>query len=195
MKEEMNTYLAFFVVFLALVASASLVLSSFVDNSVAVTNNFYAKHSMKITSEAFVSRGEIPALYTCDGENVLPPLSVAGIPDGAETLAIIVTDPDAMNGEWVHWVRFNIPIDTKEFAINEGEAPSGVSGIGSGNNLKYEGPCPPNGEHRYVFSVYALNASLSLDSGATKADVLKEMKGKLLDQSALVGVYGANRKK
>lgn len=147
---------------------------------------------MTLTSAAFDHGGPIPARYTCDGENVSPPLLLSGAPEGTRSIALIMEDPDVpttirADGMWNHWVVFNIPPDTTE--IGEGKQPPGVRGIGTSGDLGYEGPCPPDREHRYVFKAVALDTTLDLAEGATKADVEQAMEGHILDHAELVGRY------
>lgn len=140
--------------------------------------------SLKISS-VFENNEKIPEKYTCDGENANPPLHIESIPKEAKTLALIVDDPDAPTGTFVHWVVFNIKIikDIREDSI------PGKEGINSFKKISYGGPCPPSGTHRYFFKVYALDSELDLDSSATKADVEKAMKNHVLAKGELIGLY------
>ncbi|GAB4371625.1 MAG: YbhB/YbcL family Raf kinase inhibitor-like protein [Deltaproteobacteria bacterium] len=141
-----------------------------------------------LTSPAFSHNGMIPAKYTCDGADVNPPLSIDGVPEKAKSLALIVDDPDAPRGTWVHWVVWNIPADTR--VIPEGTVPPGaLQGTNDFGSRKYGGPCPPSGTHRYFFKLYALDAPLALPPGATKAQVEKAMSGHLLGKAETVGLY------
>ena len=140
-----------------------------------------------LTSSAFEDSGTIPSKYTCDGDNISPPIEIGGVPAEARTLALIMDDPDAPSGTWVHWVKFNIPPETKN--IEEGKEPLGISGKGSEDNISYQGPCPPSGEHHYVFTVYALDTFLKLESGASKKEVESAMAGHLLAKGRMVGLY------
>ncbi|MAF79796.1 YbhB/YbcL family Raf kinase inhibitor-like protein [bacterium] len=147
---------------------------------------------LKLTSLEFEEGKKIPAKYTCDGEDVSPPLAIAGVSDEAKSLVLIMDDPDVPknlrpDGMWDHWVVFNISPDTTE--ISEGEEPQGVHGKGTSGNLKYHGPCPPDKEHRYFFKLYALDTELDLNEGVTKAEVEKAMEGHVLEQAELVGLY------
>lgn len=143
--------------------------------------------AMQLTSSAFTEGQMIPARYTCDGEDVSPPLEVDGIPDGTETLVLVMDDPDAPRGTWDHWVAYDIPVDT---ALPENVGPVGVSGVNSFGRTGYGGPCPPSGTHRYIFRVYALSARLGLAEGATKAAVLDAASGTVLADAQLIGLYG-----
>jgi len=140
--------------------------------------------SLKVTSPAFSEGEKIPAKYTCDGENVNPELDIEGIPDGTKSLAIIVDDPDAPRGDWVHWVVFNILPTAK---IEEDSTP-GTEGMNDFKKTSYGGPCPPSGSHRYFFRVYALDAKLNLDF-TTKADLEMAMKGHILAKGELMGKF------
>jgi Raf kinase inhibitor-like YbhB/YbcL family protein len=148
---------------------------------------------MILTSGAFQHTGMIPRLYTCDGSNINPPLAISDIPPNTQSLVLIMDDPDVPkyirpNGIWDHWVVFNIPPSTT--VIEAGKEPNGRRGIGSGNNIKYYGPCPPEGEHRYFFKLYALDSMLELPEKATKSEVESAMQGHILDKTELMGIYG-----
>jgi Raf kinase inhibitor-like YbhB/YbcL family protein len=147
---------------------------------------------MEITSSAFGHEEKIPSKYTCDGDNINPALSFSGIPAEAKGLALIMDDPDVPkhlrpDGMWDHWVVFNIPPNLA--SLDEGEEPPGVRGIGTGQNLDYYGPCPPDREHRYYFRLYALDTELDLPEGATKKEVESAMEGHILEQAVLMGRY------
>ena len=143
---------------------------------------------LEITSPAFGNNGQIPTRYTCDGTDVNPPLNVSGINDGAKSLALIVDDPDAPRGTWVHWVMWNIPLES---GIKENEAP-GIQGLNDFQKNQYNGPCPPSGTHRYFFKVYALDTTLDLPASAIKAQLEKSMEGHIVAYGELQGIY--NRK-
>lgn len=148
--------------------------------------------TLTITSTAFAPNGAIPAKYTCDGGDMNPPLAIAGVPAGTKSLALIMDDPDAPAGTWVHWVLWNIPPETRE--IGERSVPAGaVQGLNSWSRSGYGGPCPPSGTHRYFFKVYALDAMLSLKPSSTKADLEKAMAGHILSKGELVGAYRSRR--
>lgn len=142
---------------------------------------------MQITTEAFQDGQSIPQKYTCQGENVSPALSFQNIPEEAESLVLIVDDPDAPSGTFDHWIGWNIPPLTRR--IEEGEQLP-EKGKNSYGVLEYKGPCPPPGKaHRYFFKLYALDAPLKLGEGASKGKVEQAMKGHILDQAELVGLY------
>lgn len=143
---------------------------------------------VKLTSGVFVNNSDIPPQYTCDGEGKNPPLSIREVPEIAQSLVLIVDDPDAPSGTYTHWVLFNISSQTTEIA--EKSAPdSAIVGEASGGTIGYEAPCPPNGTHRYVFRLFALDSSLSLERGATQKDVEKAMQGHIVDKTELIGLY------
>lgn len=144
-----------------------------------------APTSLSISSTAFAAGGMIPSKYTCDGANVNPPLDIEGIPDNAKSLALIVDDPDAPAGTWVHWVVWNIPVASH---LNENEAP-GTQGTNDFNRRNYGGPCPPSGTHRYFFKVYALDAMLNLPDNTGKSQLLKAMEGHIVASGELMGLY------
>lgn len=144
--------------------------------------------TLTITSPAFAGGGVIPAKYTCDGQDVNPPLVIGAVPPGTVSLALIMDDPDAPMGTWVHWVAWNIPAQTRE--IPENSVPSGASqGKNDWKRNSYGGPCPPSGTHRYFFRLYALDATLNLGSSTTKADLARAMQGHVLAQGELMGTF------
>ncbi len=151
--------------------------------------------SLTLSSEAFDDGGNIPVKYTCDGEDISPPLSWGDPPEGTVSFVLIVEDPDAPMGVFTHWVIYNIPASLRglpEGVPAQGEVEgTGVQGKNDFNRLGYGGPCPPKGPaHRYVFKLYALDTSLNLKAGATKKQVLKEMEGHILGYGELTGKYG-----
>jgi Raf kinase inhibitor-like YbhB/YbcL family protein len=144
-----------------------------------------ATGSLKISSTAFDHEGVIPSKYTCEGEEVNPPLQIDQIPAGAKTLAIIVEDPDAPNGTFDHWLVWNIP-PTK---LIGGDVTPGICGKNGGGKTGYYGPCPPSGFHRYYFHVYALDAEIDLEGGADKTALQQAMQGHILAEGVLMGRY------
>jgi Raf kinase inhibitor-like YbhB/YbcL family protein len=145
-------------------------------------------NALKIYSPVFEHNGRIPSKYTCDGQDINPPLRVENIPTGAKSLALIVDDPDAPRGIWVHWVVWNIAPDTYE--IKEHAIPAGAKeGMNDFRKRSYGGPCPPSGTHRYFFKLYALDATLNLNPGTDKAGLEKALKGHILGQAELIGLY------
>ncbi len=145
---------------------------------------------MNIRSKAFPPRTFIHPMYTRDGENINPPLTIGNIPPGIKSLAVIMEDPDAPGGKFVHWVTWNIP---PLYEIAEDSSP-GVQGKNDFGNLRYDGPAPPSGTHRYIFKVYALDTSLSLRAGATGAELEKAMAGHITGYGELLGLYASGSK-
>jgi len=149
--------------------------------------------SISVTSTAFSEGGKIPVKYTCDGDDISPPLTWEGIPESAKTIALIADDPDAPMGIWVHWLRWNMPPDTRmlpEHVSREIHLPDGsVQGMTSFKRPGYGGPCPPGGTHRYYFKLYALDTTLDLPKNAGKEDLVKAMQGHILAEGQLMGRY------
>lgn len=143
---------------------------------------------MKISSSAFAENAKISKQYTCDGQDMSPPLNFENVPDNARTLALIVDDPDAPGGTWVHWILWNIDPGTREIAA-EAVPKGSVQGLNSFRKNGYGGPCPPSGSHRYFFKLYALDTRLDLTSRATKADLEKAMKGHIVAQAETICRY------
>jgi Raf kinase inhibitor-like YbhB/YbcL family protein len=156
---------------------------------------WYALHAeaidmadIKISSSAFDHKGLMPSKYTCDGIDVNPLLALDNIPSGAKSLALIVDDPDAPRGMWVHWVVWNIDPGTEE--IKENSVPAGANqGTNDFGKRDYGGPCPPSGTHRYFFKLYALDTKLSLGPDTTKAALEAAMKGHIIAQAEIIGLY------
>ena len=148
---------------------------------------------MQITSPAFGEGSMIPVKYTCDGQDISPPLAWKDAPSGTKSFALISDDPDAPVGTWVHWVAYNIPPNTNNLGENVKPEKEFQDGMRQGNNdwpkIGYGGPCPPGGTHRYYFKLYALDAMLSLKPGATKAQVLQAMEGHVLAEAQLMAKY------
>jgi Raf kinase inhibitor-like YbhB/YbcL family protein len=145
--------------------------------------------SIQVTSTAFSEGDKIPRIYACDDQNISPPLTWTGVPTGTVSLALIMDDPDAPSGTWVHWVLFNLAPDTT--SLEQGKNGGGSDGKNDFNKLGYGGPCPPRGSnHRYFIKIYALDTKLDLKTGATKAQVESAMSGHILAQGQLMGRYG-----
>jgi len=142
---------------------------------------------MKISTTAFTHGQHIPQEYTCDGKDVNPPLAFDGVPRGAASLALVMNDPDAPGSTWDHWVIWNMPPATTMLA--EARVPPGVTGRNSWGKTRYGGPCPPDREHRYVFTLYALDTMLDLPSSAGTRELSAAMKGHVLERAELVGRY------
>lgn len=149
--------------------------------------------SLEIKSPAFSEGGTIPSKYTCDGKDVSPPLSWSGAPAGAKSFALICDDPDAPSGDWVHWVVFDLPPSSA--GLPEGVPPrdeiagGGHQGKNDFRKSGYGGPCPPGGTHRYVFKLYALDRTLGLGPGTTRAQLSAALKGHVLAEGRLTGTY------
>jgi Raf kinase inhibitor-like YbhB/YbcL family protein len=129
---------------------------------------------LRLTSPVFADNAAIPAKYTCRGQNISPPLVISGVPNSTKSLVLILHDPDAPSGDFVHWVVWNIPPGTT--AIAEGALPSGAKlGMTSFGKTAYGGPCPPSGMHHYIFELFALRSALDLPAGANRDELLKAM--------------------
>ena len=151
------------------------------------------RHNVRLSSSSFKDGGTIPARYTCDGEDISPPLGWSGLPGGTQSVALICDDPDAPAGTWVHWVLFNIPADTTaldEAVPTKETLPDGSKqGMTDFRRTGYGGPCPPGGTHRYFFKLYALNTKLDLPPGVSKSGLIEAMEGHLLAECRLIGLY------
>ena len=152
--------------------------------------------ALVVSSSAFAPGGTVPARFSCDGADRSPPLTWSGMPHGAVTFALIVDDPDAPGGTWVHWVLFNLPASVA--ALPEGVPAAGdlpqLGGALQGRNdfgkLGYGGPCPPPGRaHRYFFRLYALDAALPLRAGTGRREVESAMRGHVVGEATLMGTY------
>lgn len=142
---------------------------------------------LKISISAFAYGEKIPEKYSCKGLDISPSIKISGIPVGTESLVLIVEDPDAPVGLWIHWLLWNIPL-TGEIA--EGTVPEGaVQGLNSWGRNDYGGPCPPSGTHRYFFRLYALDVSLHLEAASSKAEVEEVMEGHVLGQAEWMGLF------
>jgi len=145
------------------------------------SNNF------QLTSSAFEANGEIPKKYTCDGGDINPPLAFKNVPAKTKSLALTVSDPDAPEGTWSHWVLYNMPPNTGEIIENTNPGTEGLSDFGK---YTYGGPCPPDEKmHHYIFRAYALNAILNINEGPTIGEVEKALRGHIIAQTELIGTY------
>jgi Raf kinase inhibitor-like YbhB/YbcL family protein len=148
---------------------------------------------MQITSSAFREGQAIPRKYTCDGEDVSPPLSWSGAPEGTKSFALISDDPDAPVGTWVHWVIYDLPAGVTFLpeGVEAVKRPQvgGTNGITDFRRLGYGGPCPPSGTHRYFFKLYALDTVMDLPAGVTRKELLQAMEGHILAEAQLMGKY------
>lgn len=141
--------------------------------------------TLTVSSKAFQQAGHIPLKYTCDGENVSPPIDIQHIPESTQSLLLIIEDPDAPNGTWLHWLVWNI---APGHHISEGEIP-GEQGLNDFGNVNYGGPCPPSGTHRYYFKMYALDNLLNLPEGSSRSTVEEAMADHVLAYGELMGRY------
>jgi len=151
--------------------------------------------TLAISSPVFANGQSIPARYTCEGEDVSPPLEFSGVPSNAASLVLIVDDPDAPDPAapkmtWVHWLLYNLPADTSGLAEGVTTLPQGtLSGISDFKRTRYGGPCPPIGEHRYMFKLYALDTLLPDLGRPDKEALLRAMDGHIIEQALLIGLY------
>ena len=149
--------------------------------------------TITITSTVFTEGSKIPQNYTCDGEDISPPLAWSGVSDGTKSLALICDDPDAPMGTWVHWVLFNMPPSAEDLPASvppkETLDNGAKHGINDFRKFGYGGPCPPGGTHRYYFKLYALDTEINVEAGITKAQLLKTMEGHILTEGQLMGRY------
>jgi len=158
---------------------------------------------MQLTSAAFVHNGEIPAKYTCEGQDISPPLSWSSVPSGAKSLALIVDDPDAPDPKapkmtWVHWVLYDIPptvTELPEGVAREALPPGTREGLNDWGRTGYGGPCPPIGRHRYFHKLYALDTTLGDLGTPTKATLEKAMAGHILASAELIGTYEKKKRR
>jgi Raf kinase inhibitor-like YbhB/YbcL family protein len=148
---------------------------------------------IKVSSPAFQDGGMIPSQYTCDGDDVSPPLRWEPVPEKTRSIALIVDDPDAPSGTFVHWVLYDLAAAVNELPENIPGDRTLTNGARQGANdfrkIGYGGPCPPGGTHRYFFKVYALDTQINLPAGETKARLLKAMQGHILAEGQLLGRY------
>jgi Raf kinase inhibitor-like YbhB/YbcL family protein len=150
---------------------------------------------ISLRSSAFANGATIPLVYTCVGENKSPPLKWSGVPAGAKALAVVVRDPDAPSGSFVHWVLYNVPAGVSELPAGVAKTESIAQGTDQGVNgrgqIGYAGPCPPPGApHHYHFRLYALDNRVGLKAGASADDVEGAIKGHVLGSAELVGTFG-----
>jgi Raf kinase inhibitor-like YbhB/YbcL family protein len=157
--------------------------------------------SLTLTSPAFDAGGSIPAIHTCDGANISPPLAWSGVPPATRSLALIVDDPDAPDPAapqktWVHWVLYNIPLAIRGLSsgLRQHDLPAGThAGLNDWRERGYSGPCPPIGRHRYVHKLYALDIVLPDLGAPTKAQLEQAMQGHVVGQAELIGLYQRGR--
>jgi hypothetical protein len=146
------------------------------------------KMTLTLTSPAFGDNQSIPKKYTCDGDDINPPLEIKNVPESTISLTLIVNDPDAPSGDWTHWLVWNIDPETTTF--EEGKVPEGsVQGLTDFKKYSYSGPCPSKGTHKYQFRIFALDIKLNLNSNANKKDLENAIKNHIVGQSLLTGIY------
>jgi Raf kinase inhibitor-like YbhB/YbcL family protein len=154
--------------------------------------------TLVIGSAVFTAMDSIPSRYACDGADVSPPLSWRGVPAAAKSIALIVDDPDAPGGTWVHWVVYDLPPGSARLDENIPKIDTlrggGKQGVTDFRRVGYNGPCPPGGTHRYFFKLYALDIMLNLPSGKAKKEIEKAMKGHIIANAVLVGTYTKKNK-
>jgi Raf kinase inhibitor-like YbhB/YbcL family protein len=143
---------------------------------------------MILSSPNFENNTALPVDFTCDGKNINPALLISDVPRNAKSLTLIMDDPDAPSGDFVHWLLWNV--DPKTTQITENSVPDGAfKGINSAGGTGYTSPCPPSGTHHYIFKLYALDDFLSLESGTNKEKLLKNMESHIVDQVELIALY------
>ncbi|MCK4500079.1 YbhB/YbcL family Raf kinase inhibitor-like protein, partial [Candidatus Babeliales bacterium] len=149
-----------------------------------------------VESNAFNDGETLPIDYTCDGKDISPPLSWKNLPKETQSVALLCDDPDAPMGTWIHWILFNISpsITTLTEAVDEATISGAIRGNNSWNRTGFGGACPPTGEHRYIFRIYALDTKLSLTEGATKTEILNNIKGHVLGMGNLTGRYSRKKR-
>lgn len=179
---------------LIVLIAAGYFLSEYSPEKSFVTEIKQPSMSLTISSTAFKMDGTIPARFTCDGDDISPELNFSNIPEGTKSFALTMEDPDVpksirADGMWNHWIIWNIPPSTTR--VEEG-ASIGVMGIGTNGKTAYMGPCPPDREHRYIFTLYALDSLLSLPKGSTKDELLQALHPHIIEKTQLIGRYNRN---
>ncbi len=154
--------------------------------TIAPTPTTSGENILQITSPSFGQGADIPTEFSCDGDNVSPELNIENLPINTVTLALVMDDPDAPGGTWVHWVAFDVPPTD---VIPEGIPLLGIGGNNSWGTTGYGGPCPPSGTHRYFFKLFAIDSTLELPEGSTVEEVLDAIEGHILDRAELMGRY------
>ena len=146
------------------------------------------KTNMIISIPSFSKDNEIPSQFTCDGSDINPEIIIQDVPKSAKSLVLIMDDPDATRGTFVHWIMWNISPDTRKIESNSAPQ-SAIQGLNGAKKFGYIGPCPPSGTHRYFFKLYALNKRLELDLNTDAAGLIKAMEGNILSQAQTIGLY------
>jgi hypothetical protein len=155
--------------------------------TIAATEEMEENAPLALTSTAFAQGEPIPVKYSCDGDDISPPLTWGDPPEDTQSQALIMDDPDAPGGTWDHWVIFNLSADMRE--LPEAASVTATVGKNSWGRSDYGGPCPPGGTHRYFFKLYALDTTLSLDENANKSQVLAAVEGHILAETELMGTF------
>ena len=164
------------------------VIGLFCFKKLSMHNLLIAKESKMKLKTVFEHNGNIPSKYTCDGQDLAPLLTISDVSNEAKGLVLIVDDPDAPMGTWVHWVLYNLPPDTVQ--IDAKKLPAGAKeGITDFGRIGWGGPCPPSGTHRYFFKLYAIDKNLDLPPAQTKAQVEDAIKGHIIEKTELIGLY------
>lgn len=152
-----------------------------------------AKKTIQLTSPAFKPGGVLPRIYTCDGQNISPPLQWANVPKSIKSLAVVCQDPDAPQGTWTHWLMVNIPPHITNLQENippQNTLPNGATqGLNDFGKIGYGGACPPSGTHRYIFRIYALDSKLNVPAGAAKAQVFAALRSHMVAEGELMSRY------
>ncbi len=148
---------------------------------------------MKLTTSAFDHGTSIPVQYTCKGENISPPFKITNPPDHTKSLVLIADDPDAPHG-WIHWVLYNIPVDTshipEDYPKTYQQEDGACQGMTDFREVGYGGPCPPSGIHRYYFRLYALDIELNAHRNMTKEGLMSQISGHILETAEYMGIFG-----
>lgn len=189
----MKNFFSFTFLLLIIVAIYAVIrYTDFQPNTKHEVSKVNTQTTMKIISSAFADNQDIPIKYTCNGQNINPPFEFIDVPQITQSLTLIIDDPDAPVGTWIHWVVFNIDPSVRE--VNENSIPkSGIQGITSSGKASYGGPCPPDGTHHYHFKLFALNKMLSITGTPDNDTVLNEMKDSIIAQAELIGLYSQRK--
>jgi len=191
-SKKILTFLSLILALLLLIFSLGGIIKipNFYEGKESLSENIQERNekTMKISSPAFINNSFIPEKYTCDGENVSPPIQFEDLPENTQSLVLIVDDPDAPGGTFDHWLIWNIDPLAKQ--LREAEKLTQLTeGLNDFGSIGYKGPCPPSGTHRYFFRLFALDSKLNLPQGSTREELEKEMQGKIIDQAVLIGLY------
>jgi Raf kinase inhibitor-like YbhB/YbcL family protein len=197
MKKPVSIFYVIFAfgsIFLIAILVAGMISALGRDNEKGLDQNqSEVEMTLQLTSNAFEAGKPIPAKYSCRGEDISPALAWSEPPAGTQSFALIMDDPDAPVGTWIHWVIYNIPASARglpEAVPANAELSDGsFNGRNSWGRIGYGGPCPPSGTHRYFFKLYALDEMLGLSSGADKGELLKAMEGHVLALGELMGTF------